>query len=174
MSYFDMGLIVIIAGFALAGLWYGLVNMVVSLIGTIAGIYLATRFYSPISTWIINTTGWDQNLARVVIFIAVFIIILKLVEFIFWIIKKILGIVTKLPGIHGLDRLLGMIFGLIEAVLILGIIFYFVARFPISSWFMTQMAQSRLVPYLVQTVTPLFPLIPDALKLLKSTVDKII
>lgn len=173
MSYLDIGLIVIIAGFALAGLWYGLVHAILSLLGTIVGIFIATRLYEPVATWIIQSTGWDPNWARVIFFILVFIIIVKLISVIFWLGEKILGLFTKLPGIKGLDKLLGLLFGTAEGVFFLGLILYFIARFPISPWFMEQMAGSFFAPLLVRTVTLLLPLIPDALKMLQSTVDKI-
>ena len=171
MSLFDIILLIIIGGFGLFGLWFGLIHTLGSLIGTVFGVYLATRFYEPMATWITNVTGWGGNLPKVVMFVIAFIIINRLVGFAFWIVDKMLSLITRLPFISGLNRLLGLIFGLLEGVITLGIVFYFIERFPLSDAFMQKMAVSTVVPHLVGAIALLLPLLPEALKMLKSTVD---
>ena len=113
MSIFDMALLIIISGFALFGLWFGLVHTLGSLIGTVFGVYLASRYYEPVANWIISFSGWGQNYVKVIIFIVSFLLITRLVGFIFWIMEKFLTIFTRMPFVHGLDRLLGAIFGVL-------------------------------------------------------------
>lgn len=65
MSLFDIILIVIVAGFGLFGLWFGLVHTLGSLIGTVFGVYLASRYYGPVAEWLIRATGWGKCFPRV-------------------------------------------------------------------------------------------------------------
>ena len=130
MSLFDLILLIIIGGFALFGLWFGLVHTLGSLLGTILGVYLASRYYQPFAEWLIQTTGWGANISKVIVFIIAFIIINRLVGLVFYVIDRALSVITKLPFISGINRLLGLAFGLFEGILVVGIVLYFIARFP--------------------------------------------
>ncbi len=171
MSTLDIALLVIIGGFGLFGLWFGLIHTLGSLIGTVFGVYLASRYYEPAANWLINLTGWDANISRVVIFILAFIVINRLVGLAFWIVDRILSLVTRLPFIRSINRLFGLIFGLLEGALVIGIIFYFIARFPVGDRFMALVAQSQVIPPTVKLAALLWPLLPDAIRTLKSTIE---
>lgn len=169
MSFFDICLVIIIAAFGLAGLWFGLVQSIGSLVGTIVGVYLSFRFYAPVATWIMNFTGWEGHVTELVVFVAAFILINRLVGLVFWLINKVLGIFTKLPFINSANRLLGLIFGLVEGALVVGVALYFIARFPLGDKFMAALEISKVAPYLDSLISVLKPFIPDAVKLVKST-----
>ena len=171
MPLFDIVLLVIISGFAMFGLWFGFVHTLGSLVGTIFGVYLASRYYESVSNWVIAVTGWNQNYVKVIIFVFSFIIITRVVGFVFWIMRKFLTIFTKLPIIHGLDKLLGMIFGALEGAVVIGVSLYFIARFPISFSFMSGLAASKLAPPLVKLASIFVPLFPEAIRILRSTID---
>ncbi len=173
MSYFDIILLALIAGFGLFGLWFGLVHAVFSLIGTFLGLFVASRFYEQMGNWLMNLIGWSNNFSKVLMFIIAFVLIARLVSVGFWLIEKVLGIVTKLPVISGLNHLLGGLFGLIEGVLVIGVCIYFIARFPVGQGFMDLVSNSQVAPSLVKPVKILMPLIPDAVKFLQSTVKNI-
>ncbi len=173
MSIFDIGILVIVSGFALFGLWFGLVHTLGSLIGTAFGVYIASRYYASAANWIISFTHWDQNYVKVIIFVISFVLITRLVGFAFWIMEKFLTIFTRMPFIHGLDRLLGMLFGVLEGAVVVGVSLYFIARFPISLSFMSGLAHSQFAPPLVKIASILVPLFPEALRMLRSTVDSL-
>lgn len=174
MPLFDIIILIILIGFALFGLWFGLVHTIGSLIGTAFGVFLASRYYEPLANWIINFTSWNQNYVKVIIFILTFILITRFVGFIFWIMEKVLLIFTRLPFIHGLDKLLGMVFGVMEGAIVIGISLFFISRFPISLTFMNGLEHSQLAPPLVRLASILIPLFPEALRLLRSTVENLI
>ena len=174
MIYFDIILLVLIAGFGMFGLWFGFVHAVFSLIGTFVGLYFASRFYEPMANWLMGLTGWSNNFSKVLMFIIAFVLIARLVSILFWLVEKVLGVITKLPIISGLNHLLGGLFGLFEGVFVIGVCIYFIARFPVGPWFMNLVSNSIVAPYLVQPVKILLPLIPDAVKLLQSTVKSVI
>lgn len=174
MSLFDIVLLIIISSFTLFGLWFGLVHTLGSLLGTAFGVYLASRYYESVANWIIGFTHWDTNYIKVIIFIVTFLLITRLVGFLFLIMEKVLTIFTRLPFIHGLDRLLGAIFGTLEGAVVVGVSLYFIARFPISLSFMSGLEHSQLAPPLVKIASLLVPLFPEALRMLRSTVDGLI
>ncbi len=171
MQFTDIILLTIIGLFALAGLWFGLVHTLGSLMGTVLGVFLASRYYEVLATWIMSLTGWSGNLPRVVSFIVAFIIINRLIGFIFWIVDKVLSVVTHLPFINSLNRLLGLVFGFFEGFVTVGIAIYFIERFPLSQTIMTHLSTSIVAPYTLSVASILVPLLPEAIKILHSTVD---
>lgn len=174
MSLFDIALLIIIGGFGLFGLWFGLVRTLGSLIGTLVGIYIASRYYEILANWIINFTGWSQNYVKVIVFVVAFLIITRLVSFVFWLIEKVFSIFTKLPFLHSIDKILGMVLGALEGVVIVGVSLFFISRFPISAVFMNGLADSQVAPPLVKIASILVPLFPEALRMLRSSVDSLI
>lgn len=171
MELFDIFLLIIIGGFALFGLWFGLVHTLGSLLGTILGAVLASRYYQPLADWLVGITGWDENFSRVLMFVLAFIVINRLAGFFFWIIEKFLKVFTSLPFIKSLNRLLGLFLGVVEGVITIGLVIYFIERFPLSDRIMEMIATSQVAPYTTKVASVLLPLLPEALKILHSTVD---
>lgn len=172
-SYFDLALILIVASFGFFGLWFGLIHTLGSLVGTVAGAFLAGMYYEPVANWLIKTTGWEENFSKVLIFIIVFFLINRVVGLVFWIVDKLLSFFTHLPFINGIDRLLGLVFGLLEGAIVLGLIFFFISKFPVGTSFMTWITQSKVVPYLVKIASILWPLLPSALKTIETVIPSL-
>lgn len=171
MLFIDFVFILILCGFALFGFWFGLVHTLGSLAGTLVGTYIATRWYGPMAEWLINITGWDENTAKVIMFVIAFVVINRLVGFGFWVVDKLTEIFTSLPFIRGINRFLGVVVGLFEGAITLGLILYFIDKVPLSPVFMERLAESKIAPYLVDLASILLPLIPDALQQLESQID---
>ena len=171
MGLFDIILLIIIGGFTMFGFWFGLIHTLGSLLGTVLGAYLASRYYEPMAGWLIDVTGWGDHVSKVVMFIIAFIIINRLVGFGFWIVDKMTGIITNLPFIKGINRILGMAVGFFEGMITIGLILYFIDKFPLSEFIMSYIAGSAIAPYTIDMADILLPLLPDALKMLQSTVD---
>lgn len=171
MTLFDIILLGIMGVFTLMGLWFGFVHTLGSLTGTLLGAYLAGRYYEPLATWFVQITGWSINGARVIMFVVAFVVINRLVGFVFWIIDKVFSLLTHLPFIRSIDRLLGGLLGFFEGVVTLGMVFYFMERFPVSQTLMESVAHSVIAPKTVFVASILIPMLPEALKLLRSTID---
>lgn len=171
MGLFDIILLIIIGGFGLFGLWFGFFHTLGSLFGTIAGVYLASRYYEPMAGWLMQITGWEGNAPRVIMFIVAFFLINRLVGFVFWIIDRVFSLITRLPFINSINRFSGFVLGLFEGIFTLGIIIYFIERYPLSESLMNQIASSIFAPFLSGVANVMIPLLPDALRLLQSTVD---
>ena len=117
-----------------------------------------------------SITGWQGNTTRLVVFIVAFILINRLVGLIFWLINKVLGIFTKLPFVNSANRLLGLVFGILEGALVLGIALFYISRFPLGDKFMNALSASKIAPYLDSLISVLKPFIPEAIKVIKSTI----
>jgi len=171
MPFFDIALIVIIATFALSGYRYGAVQALGNVVGTILGVYLATRYYEPMAAFLGNVTGWEGNVPNVVMFILAFIVINRLVGFGFWLIARVTNLVTKLPFISTVDKMAGLIFGILEGIITIGVIIYFLERYPVSEKLMIMIAESDLAEQIRKIANLFIPLFPEGLKLLHSSVD---
>ncbi len=159
----DIVIIVVVALFALSGLRSGLIKTLGSLLGTVLGVYVAGRYYTPLTDLLIGFTGWSPNFIRIVVFLLLFIISNRLIGLIFWFIDKAVGIVTRLPFLSTIDKILGGIVGVIEGILVVGIAIFFITRYPPSSGFMTKLGESRMAPKAMQAASFLWPLLPKEL-----------
>lgn len=171
MHWFDLGLIIAVGGFTLFGLWFGFVHTLGSLAGTLVGAYVASRYYEPMAQWLVSITGWQGNTARVVMFIVAFIVINRLVGFAFWLVDRLLSVITRLPFISSINHILGAVLGFFEGLLTIGLVIYFIERVPLSPEIMQMIANSKVAAQASRLANVFIPLLPDALNLLKSTVD---
>lgn len=171
MSWFDISLIGIVALFAIGGFKLGVVQTFGSVVGTILGVYLASRYYEPMAAFIVKYTDWGGNLPKVIMFVIAFIIINRLVGFVFWAINRVFKLLTRLPFISSIDKLLGLILGILEGIITIGVVIYFLERFPVSKKLMEMIAASTLAEEIRKIANLFIPLLPEGLKLLKSTVD---
>jgi len=170
MVLFDLILLLILGGFVLYGLWFGLVHMVGVLVGTVAGAFLAARWYDDVASWFSFIFGRDSNTAKILCFLILFIFINRLVGLAFWLGDKIFSFLTIVPFLKTINRLLGAAFGLLEGVLVLGLTLYMASRFPLGDWFTSSLADSR-VGYVLMTIGKILkPLLPEVIKQLKSYV----
>ncbi|EKD67797.1 MAG: Colicin V production protein [uncultured bacterium] len=174
MGLFDIVLLIIIAGFAMFGIWFGFIHTLGSLLGTAVGAFVATRYSAWLATWIVNITGWSDNTATVLSFVIVFMVSNRVIGFLFWMVDRFFKPLTNLPFISSLNRLLGLVLGVFEGMITLGLIFFVIEANPVSDTFMTWINESRVVPYTIGAANVLMPLIPDALKEAQAQAEKII
>lgn len=171
MSIFDISLLVILAGFLLAGLKQGLIRMVGKIIGLLAGAYFASHYYLEVYVWGQQWANGHENVGKIVAFILVFIIVAKAVDLAFCLIEKFFNFIAFIPGSKYINNLLGAALGLLEGSLFLGLIIYVISRYTlISNFFGQQLSASLVSPYLLKVVDILLPFLPEALKTLKSII----
>jgi len=173
MELLDIIILVVVGGFALFGFWFGFIHTLGSLLGTILGVYLSSRYYEPVANWIVDVTGWGGNWPKVTTFIVAFIVINRLVGLLFFFIDKVLHIVTRLPFVKSINRLLGLCLGFFEGVISIGVIFYFIERFPVSDQLGAMISTSQFAPIAIEIGAVLWPLLPAAFKLLESSVNHV-
>ncbi|MBU0625360.1 CvpA family protein [Patescibacteria group bacterium] len=168
MNYIDLTLLIILGGFVLAGLWFGVIHMIGSLVGVLFGAFCAGHFYTQAADFITPLVGGNENLAKLLAFFGIFILVNRLIGLIFHVIEKIFRLIAVIPFLKTFNRLLGAILGLIEGTLVLGLAVYFSARFPFSAAFSATLLESSLAKALNLVGAILAPLLPDAIRALQS------
>ncbi len=156
----DIIILALIALFAFLGLRTGFIHALGSLVGTILGIYLAGHYYETLAKLLIDFTAWNPNFVRVLIFIILFFISNRLIGIIFWGAGKVFNVVSVVPFIGTIDKLLGAILGVLEGIIIVGIAIFFITKFPPSQSVMAGLDQSKVAPKVVNFTKFLWPLLP--------------
>ncbi len=170
LTILDLILVLILFLFIAFGFALGLVQTIGALIGVFLGAWAAGIWYEPFGLWLEPIMLGNENLARIIAFIAIFFIINRLVGLAFYIINKIFNLISIIPFTKSLNRILGAFLGALEGVLVLGLILYFVSRFVFSDWVINILSESRMATFLVKIAEILAPLLPEILRQLKSVI----
>jgi len=163
MPIIDVIFLIVLTGFTLFGLWFGLVHTLGSLVGTIIGTYLASRWFDSIALWAQGKFGGSVNVWKVIAFIVAFMLISKLIGFLFHILERTFGVITKLPLIQSINKLAGAALGLAEGAIVIGGFVFIASRFPFGLE-EKLLAVSITKQYFLNVFEILLPFIPDALK----------
>lgn len=171
MSWFDVVLVVLWAGFIIYGFSKGLIRLFGHLVGLIIGAYVASHFYLQFFAWGQGLFRGHDNLGKVVAFIVIFIVVTRLTDLLFAVIEKIFKLISIIPFTKLINNLLGAALGLLEGALFLGLIVFVISRYTlISSLFGGQLSASKIAPLLLKVVNLILPILPEALKALQSVI----
>ncbi len=158
MSILDFILILILFFFTFAGFFFGLIHTLGSLVGTVAGILVAGRYFEGFAEKI--PIG-NANLAKVVSFFVIFVVASRLVGFAFFLIDKIFKVLSLLPFLKSINRLLGAVLGLAEGAVVLAVVLVLVMRFPFAGFLFPAIEGSQVAQALVRVGEILLPLLPQ-------------
>lgn len=165
----DIVLIISLAGFVFYGLFFGLIRTLGSLIGVLAGFFLAAKFYLPAFEFIRNLFFGHDNIGKIITFIVLFTLINRLICFIFVLVNKTYDIISIIPFLKTINRLAGAIFGFLLGGAVLGFLLFIIANnFFIGNWFIRFLDSSRIAPFLLKFILLLKPLLPGMLDKLQS------
>jgi uncharacterized membrane protein required for colicin V production len=170
MTLFDVILLVILGAFVLYGIWFGLVHAIGSLVGGIAATIVAGFVYSVIGDWLATIFG-NPVLMKVLSFLIIFFIVSKLFGFLFYFLEKGFGLITRLPFIHSIDRLLGGIIGFFEGILVIGLIMFIITKYPLNPTLTNMIAGAKLVPWFINSSVLLQLLLPQSIKNMQSRIN---
>ncbi|HNX11111.1 MAG TPA: CvpA family protein [bacterium] len=171
MVLIDIVLIIIIAGFTFYGLFHGFIKMIGYLIGLIIGAWVASHYYEQVYNWL-NWMFFDhENLGKVIAFILVLGVAVKIISWAFDLLDKAINIASVIPFVKGINKLAGAIFGFIEGTLFLGLIIYVASRYTLIDTFLAdQLVGSQIAPHLLRAVNLISPFFPEALRVLRSLI----
>jgi membrane protein required for colicin V production len=153
LSAVDWILLAVLGLSLLLGLWRGIVQEVLSLVGWVAAFYVS-QMYAPMAAAWLPMEGSSQMLRYAAGFVVVFVAVLIATVLVSWVVKKLVSAV----GLGPLDRLLGSLFGLMRGVVILLAVTVFVGMTPMretEAWKQAQGAQ-----WLQQFLHVLKPVLP--------------
>lgn len=171
MILFDTILIVILAGFVFYGLFFGFIKMIGNLIAIIIGALIASHYYLVVFDWLEGIIGSWGNFGKVLAFIIVFGLASKIIRIAFSVLEKIFHMISFIPFLKGINRLLGGLFGLVEGIIVVGLVLYVTSRYSlIESLIGGLIAESQVASFLVRSIDLISPLFPDALVMLESIV----
>jgi len=101
MNWLDIAILIIIIIPTLIGLKFGIIKIVISLIGLIVGVILAGRYYRELAGALtfISNSGIANVIAFAVIFIGIMVIASVLASLVKWVVSAVLlGWVNRLGG----------------------------------------------------------------------------
>ena len=170
MIIFDYVLLAVLAYFALWGLKKGLIRAVGSIVGLILATVLASRYFEQAAALLMAFIGANINLARILAFVVLLIVINRLILWVFIIVEKAYIGLAVLPGMKMGNRLLGAVLGLIEGAIVLGLVIYFASRFPFGSLVESFLAESKVAPIVLSISGIVQPLLPDAIRQIQGLI----
>ena len=102
----------------ITGIAKGFVEQLVSLASLVLSAFLAYKFSSLASEWLGGYVTWDPGVTKVVCFIAIILVAVLILNLVGRAITKTLSAVS----LGWLNRLLGLVFALMKAVLVIGLL----------------------------------------------------
>jgi membrane protein required for colicin V production len=167
----DVVLLIVLFGFVFYGLFFGFIRSLGSLVGVLVGAILASRLYLIVFDWFQDFFMGHDNLGKVVVFIILFTLINRLVGILFYIIEKVFNLLTIIPFLKTINRLLGAVFGFITGGFFIGLILYVANKYAfIEHWVGKWLVDSFLAPIFLKFANYLLPLLPEMLKKLQSLI----
>ena len=173
MSILDICLLIILIGFVLNGLFKGLICLLGRVVGLIIGAFVASHFYLQFFTWCESFYNGNDALGKILAFIILFIVATRLMDLVFKLIEKAFNLIAIIPGSRYLNNLAGAVLGFLEGALFLGLIIYVISRYAFVGNLLgisDQLTNSVISPALLRIVDIILPILPEALKALKSII----
>lgn len=158
----DVFLFLAMLGFTSFGWMAGAIHAVGSVVGTIAGAYVATNYNVPITEWFLTRVNFPVGTAHVLVFFSTFFIVNRIVGLLFWILDASVDVLHTVPFLKSMNHFLGGIAGFLEGALVLGLGIAYLSAFPFGEGVRTFFVHSTVAPWLVDMAAVLFPLLPEA------------
>ena len=124
MNPFDILMIVIMGYSLVRGLFRGMVKEISSVIGVFGGFYAAYTYYAFLAKWLSRLIH-DVSYLNILSFLVIFCCVLIIVSVLGVIIKYLLNIAF----LGWVDRIGGLVFGIIKAILIISVLFISLTAF---------------------------------------------
>jgi uncharacterized membrane protein required for colicin V production len=175
VSFVDILLLLVIIGITATGFFNGTIHLLIAVVSFYASIVLSSLYFRFLAVFFTR-----RGTSEVVADSLSFFVILVLCFIILFVSGTYTFRYVRFPGrLDYLDRMLGVIAGLVLAsmvAVIIAIVFHFAfirhnvaatANFPLTRTFQTSVQRSTLVPLLIEHVLPRLyvtvgPLLPDA------------
>jgi len=166
MNWLDIVLLVIILFFVFRGFKAGLVGAIGALLGVIVGVWAGTNFMNEVASWLTSFFNFNnQSLANILAFVLIFIVVNIIFSIAVWIINSIFHVI---PLINFTNKLMGALIGFVGGVLFISILVYLLSLFAFSQNIADVVQGSQLAGVAMKISVILKPLIPEAIKSLKS------
>jgi len=129
-NYLDVIIASTLVGFAVRGFFKGLILSLASLIGLIAGLYVSWHFSDYVAQQLASVVSLSGAILKVLSFILTFVLIVFLVHLLGLLLEKVI----KVAGLGFVNKLGGLLLGLIKGGLLVSILFYLFVRIGGPAW----------------------------------------
>jgi len=153
MNWFDLVVLGIVGAGALNGLTRGIIRQVLSIAGFVGGVFLAGQRYQVLASRL--TFLPDPSVASVVAFAMIFVAAVVAAN----LLGQILQRVARLAMFGCADRVLGLVFGAAEAVVIVQLGLLLLLKFPLFGP-LDFVSESTVGAVLLRYAALLFTLLP--------------
>ncbi len=140
MNFVDILIWAVLLFFLVKGFMKGLVKEACSLIGLLAGGWAAFKYHQYLAEAIRPFIHLPHGIALILSFIFIFI----LMGLLFYLFGHLLTVVCKVMLLGGLNRIGGVLFGLMEGAFILCMVLYFLSAKPVPEKVRVWLSHSRM------------------------------
>lgn len=146
MNWADLAILALVLVSALVGFYRGFIRETLSLISWILAFWAAFSFSQPGSAWFVQYIESPQ-LRIVAAFAVIFVASLLLLSLISYLLCRLLLV----SGIAGTDRLLGGLFGIVRAVVLVSVVLLLarIPGYPQEIWWKQSILIQQLTPVVV-------------------------
>lgn len=117
MNYLDIILLILLLLSAINGFKNGFVEELAGLVALVIGIWAAIQFSAVVGGYLTETLNLDGKYVNILSFIGIFIFVIILIN----IIGAIISNLVKAVKLNFINRLAGLLFGLLKGILILSV-----------------------------------------------------
>lgn len=157
MNWLDIVIIILLTLSFISGFKEGFILKVGNLIGLFFGIWLSSVFTPTVADWFGG---------GVLVTIAVFLILLGcisgLFELIAWIVDKIFKILTIIPGLKQVNKILGAFVALLATAIFISAVLFVADAHKRETWFNDTMMESALSGGIMKLSVFYVPLLSDS------------
>lgn len=159
MNILDIILLICFVPALVQGLRKGFISQVIAIISIIAGVWLSARFSAAVSEWIAQYIQGSEQVLKVVAFALIFVGVFAGLA----VLGRLLEGTVKLIMLGWLNRLLGAVFALLKAGLIIGLIIMAFCSLNNTFHFVSEevLNQSVLFPPLREAAYTIFPYLKE-------------
>jgi len=152
MNVVDIAILVILGAFLLKGLLRGLLKEACSLLGLLAGAFLAFRFHAPLAEALSESFAFPLQICVIVSFLVLFLVAVL----VFAVLGYLLSRVVKLLFLGGFNRVAGGLFGLVQGGVLLALVLFGLSTAKLPTSFDRAFRGAQLAPPFVHLGESLF------------------
>ncbi|MCK4745267.1 CvpA family protein [Candidatus Parcubacteria bacterium] len=149
MPIFDVILLAVLTIFTVWGFFFGFIQSFGSLAGLVLGVLIANKYYLILTGWI-GFIPVGETAIKIIAFFTILILISKLTGFAFYFIDKFFHLISIIPFLKTINRILGGILGLAEGLLIVSVFLYIIHNYSINVLPAEMLSDSKLTPVLLK------------------------
>ena len=176
-SGLDIILALVLLFFFTLGFVYGFIHALGLIAGIVVGLWAANEYFQEVAAWanesipfLGNTFPWfSESIVEVISFVVIGAVTFKLVALAFDGLDRLLRLLYVIPFMKSINRFLGAIVGLLEAVLMLSLLFHFINKVDFLQNFAEKyIRESIIAEYLINIGSTIAPILPNLFSSIRS------